>query len=163
LAEDFEGLGKHRDTALVVGDAGDGFTYEALNSAFRVLMSDADFLALARNRSFMDADHQLSLDAGAFVAALEYASQKEATLLGKPAPAFYGAAVARLGVDASATVMVGDDAEADVAGALSAGIGHALLVRTGKYQAGAEHSFTPPPTAVLDDLPAAVEWILANR
>jgi HAD superfamily hydrolase (TIGR01458 family) len=163
LKEDFEGLSEHPDTALVVGDAADGFTYEALNSAFRALTSGAAFLALARNRAFMDTDHALSLDAGAFVAALEYASQKEAILMGKPAPDFYSAAVSRLGVAASATVMVGDDAEADVSGALSAGIGHALLVRTGKYLSGAERSFSPAPTAVLDDLPAAVDWILGNR
>ena len=162
LAEDFDGLSEHPDAALVVGDAGDGFTYQALNLAFRALMSGAEFLALAKNRAFMDTDHALSLDAGAFVAALEYASQKEATLMGKPAPDFYAAAVSRLGVDVSSTVMVGDDAEADVSGALSAGIGHALLVRTGKYQPGAERSFSPPPTAVLDDLPAAVGWILGN-
>ena len=41
-------------------------------------------------------------------------------------------------------VMVGDDAEADVAGALRAGLGGALLVRTGKYTRGDEERFDPP-------------------
>jgi len=59
--------------------------------------------------------------------------------------------------------MVGDDAESDVCGALKAGIGTALLVRTGKYRAGDESRYAPHPTAVVDDLEAAVEWILACR
>ena len=63
----------------------------------------------------------LCLDAGAFIAALEYASRREAVLLGKPAPEFFPAALARPGLDASEVVMLGD-AEADVASALAAGL-----------------------------------------
>ena len=40
-------------------------------------------LALAMNRNFKDADGGLSLDAGPFVAALEYASKRKAILLAK--------------------------------------------------------------------------------
>ena len=49
----------------MVGDAAQGFTYAALNAAFRKLLAGAEFLALARNRSFKDEDGELSLDAGA--------------------------------------------------------------------------------------------------
>jgi HAD superfamily hydrolase (TIGR01458 family) len=160
LTEDFDGLAVYADRALVVGDAGRDFTYETLNAAFRVLVSGADFLALARNRTFMDEDDELSMDAGGFVAALEYATGREAIVLGKPATAFYAAAVDGLGCAPSEAVMVGDDVEADVSGALKAGLGAALLVRTGKYRPGAEDAATPPPTAVVDDIGAAVDWIL---
>jgi HAD superfamily hydrolase (TIGR01458 family) len=163
LLEDFHGLEDFLGKAVVVGDAGDGFTYDALNTAFRMLTAGADFLALAKNRVFMDTDQQLSLDAGPFVTALEFASQREAIVIGKPSEAFYAAAAKRLGCATADTVMVGDDLEADVSGALAAGIGNAILVRTGKYQAGAETDATPPPTVVLDDLTAAVEWILSPR
>ena len=63
---------------------------------FRKLLAGAAFLALARNRSFKDEDGELSLDTGAFVAALEYATQREAVLLGKPAPDFFQAALASM-------------------------------------------------------------------
>ena len=66
----------------------------------------------------MDEDGELSLDTGAFVTALEYATQREAVLLGKPAPDFFHAALASIACDGKEAVMVGDDAEADVAGAL---------------------------------------------
>jgi HAD superfamily hydrolase (TIGR01458 family) len=163
LAEDFAKLPASEAEAVVVGDAAEGFTYEALNGAFRKLLAGAQFLALARNRSFKDEDGELSLDAGAYVAALEYAAQCEAVLLGKPAADFFKAALASAEIDAKEAVMVGDDAEADVAGALAAGIGSALLVRTGKYRPGDERRADPPPSAIVEDLAAAASWIMDRR
>lgn len=162
LAEDFEGLPSGELGALVVGDAGEGFSYQALNRAFRVLEDGAAFYALAKNRSFQDRDERLSLDAGPFVAALEYASGREATVLGKPSPDFFGAALASLGLGPEAAAMVGDDVEADVGGAQAAGI-RGLLVRSGKYRAGDEGRIAPPPAAVVPDLAAAADWILTVR
>lgn len=159
LAEDFEGTPESGKPALVLGDAGEGFSYQALNAAFRQLVDGAEFLALAGNRTFMDRDGQLSLDAGAFVAALEYATQRRATILGKPAAAFFEAALSSMNCPARDAVMVGDDAEADVSGAIAAGVGAGLLVRTGKYRPGVEAGLDPAPTAVVDDFAAAVDWI----
>ncbi len=165
LEEDFAGLPGDGPgdgpEAVVVGDAAEGFTYQALNAAFRALVGGAEFLALARNRSFQDADGALSLDAGPFVAALEYASGREATLFGKPSRAFFEAALASLGCAADRAVMVGDDVESDVAGAMAAGL-MGVLLRCGKYRPGDEALIEPPPSAVLADLTEAVDWILAH-
>lgn len=161
LEEDFAGLTAAADAAVVIGDAAEGFTYEALNRAFRALMGGAAFVALARNRSFQDADHRLSLDAGPFVAALEYATGRQATLLGKPSPDFVRAAVDSLGCDPAETVMIGDDVESDIGGAMAVGL-LGVLVRTGKYRPGDEARIDPPPSAVVADLPEAVDWILAK-
>lgn len=162
LEADFAGLAGGGAEAVVIGDAAEGFTYGALNRAFRALEAGAAFLALARNRSFQDADGARSLDAGPFVAALEYATRREAVVLGKPSPDFFAAALDGLGCAADRAVMVGDDVEADVAGAQAAGI-PGVLVRTGKYRAGDEAAVDPPPAAVADDLAGAVEWILQRR
>ncbi len=161
LKEDFAGDWGAGGVAVVVGDAAEGFTFAAMNAAFRALMGGARFLALARNRSFLDADGELSIDAGAFVAALEYATGRAATVLGKPSPDFFAAALAGLGCSAEEAVMVGDDVEADVAGAQAAGM-TGVLVRTGKYRPGDEDSVSPPPDAVVGDIGAAVDWILAR-
>lgn len=161
LAEDFAGLkGLGPDKTVVVGDAAEYFTYDAMNAAFRALNGGATLMALAANRVFKDDDGELSIDAGAFVAALEYAAETTATVLGKPSAAFFQAALDSMGCAAAQAVMVGDDAEADVAGALKAGLGKAVLVRSGKFQAGDETRNKPPPSHVADDLPAAVAWIL---
>ncbi len=161
LEEDFAGLPKGGPEAVVVGDAGDSFSYAALNHAFRALDAGAEFLALANNRSFRDADGALSLDAGPFVAALAFASRREPLILGKPAPDYFLSALASMGCAPGEAVMVGDDVETDVGGAMAVGLA-GVLVRTGKYQPGAEASIAPPPSAVAADLPAAVDWILAQ-
>jgi len=161
LAVDFAGLPKGNREAVVVGDAGKGFTYDALNQAFRALERGAEFLALADNRAFRDGDGELSLDAGPFVRALAYAANREPVVLGKPAPDFFAAALAGMGCAAHEAAMVGDDVEADVGGAMAAGL-TGVLVRTGKYQPGVEARIDPPPSAVCDDLAAAVEWLLAG-
>lgn len=160
LEEDFAGTeGAAGGLAVVVGDAAEGFTYGAMNAAFRALMEGATFYALAKNRAFKDADGALSIDAGAFVTALEYATKREATLLGKPAKAFFAAALSSLGLPAAEVVMIGDDAEADVAGAMRCGL-QGILVQTGKYRPGDEEDTIPSPSVVLSDFPTAVEWLL---
>ena len=160
LEEDFASCAKQGPKAVILGDAGPHFNYAVLNAAFRRLAVGAPFLALAANRVFLDADGELSLDAGAFVAALEYASGKKAKLLGKPAPAFFSAAASSMGCELKDVTMVGDDAEADVAGALAAGAGQAILVRTGKYRERDESRVEPTPSAVVDGIVEAVEIIL---
>jgi HAD superfamily hydrolase (TIGR01458 family) len=163
LVEEFAGEGGRPHRAVIIGDAGEDFDFARLNHAFRELIGGAPFIALAKNRSFKDDDGALSLDAGAFVTALEFATGREALVLGKPSPAFFQAALASMNCAPETAVMVGDDAESDIAGALDAGLAAAVLVRTGKYRAGDETRFSPAPTATVADLSAATEWILARR
>lgn len=157
LDEEFEALDRERPNAVVVGDAAARFTYQRLNAAFRLLIDGAPLLAIATNRYFRETDG-LSLDAGPFVAALEYAAQAEATLFGKPAPAFFQAVLTDLGTSPAETVMIGDDVEADVNGALSLGL-QATLVRTGKYRPGDERRIGEGGHCVAD-VSEAVEAVL---
>ena len=143
---------------MVIGDARDAFTYASLNRAFRLIHDGAEFLALARNRNFLDGDQKLSLDVGGFVAALEYAAEKPAHVFGKPCAEFFLGAVDAMGLAPGQTAMIGDDAEADVGGAMRAGLA-GILVRTGKYRPGHEKRIDAP-TLVADDLAEAVEMLL---
>jgi HAD superfamily hydrolase (TIGR01458 family) len=127
----------HPDHVLV-GDLGEGFNYERLNPAFRHLMEGAELLALQKNR-YWQTDAGLSLDAGPFVAALEYASGRSASVVGKPERDFFRLALEDLGLEAHEVAMVGDDAEADIVGAKRAGLA-GIQVRTGKWQADAEEA-----------------------
>lgn len=145
--------------AVVVGDAGRAFTYDNLGRAFRLLLQGCPLLAMGVNRYFRD-ERELVLDAGPFVKALEYAADTEATVLGKPAPAFFQAAAASLGCKPEAVLMIGDDWESDVEGALRAGL-QALLVKTGKYQPGDEARVALPGARVAADLSEAVDAIPA--
>lgn len=132
LRPDFAGVPTRRPDAVVVGDAGPYFSYRRLNRALQLLMDGVPLLAIANNRYFRAADG-LNLDAGAFVAGLEYAAGVQAEVIGKPAAAMFHAACAQLGLPPEQVVMVGDDVEADVLGALDAGL-QAALVRTGKFR-----------------------------
>jgi HAD superfamily hydrolase (TIGR01458 family) len=159
LEEDFAGLSTGRNQAVVVGDAGHTFTYERLNAAYRKLVDGAELLALAMNRNFMDDDGRLSLDAGPFVTGLEYASRTKAILFGKPSAAFFDAAVRSLACARDEVVMIGDDAESDVGGAIQAGI-TGILVKTGKYRAGDEDHLPVAPACIAGALQDAAEKIL---
>jgi HAD superfamily hydrolase (TIGR01458 family) len=156
LAE-LERAGPHdHPDAILLGDLGEGFTPELLNSAFRDLMDGAQLLALQHNRYWRRADG-LALDVGAYSAALEYASGRDAIVLGKPAAEFFLAAMRDIGVERA--VMIGDDAEADVGGAMAAGL-PGVLVRTGKYRADALNARVTP-TAIVDSV-ADVPSLLAR-
>ena len=88
------------------------------------------------------------LDSGAFVAGLEYAAGLEAEVVGKPSRSYFQAALAELGAAPEDSVMVGDDVEADVAGAKAAGL-RGILVRTGKFREEALAAAEPQPDGVV--------------
>lgn len=117
---------------VLVGDLGEDFDYRRLNEAFRLLMDGAGLLALQKNRYWRTEDG-FSLDAGPFVAALEYASGETATVVGKPEESFFRLALADMGLEAGRVAMVGDDPESDVRGARVAGL-RGIQVKTGKYR-----------------------------
>ena len=135
---------------VLVGDLGHGFNYARLNEAFRHLMEGAGLVALQRNRFWQEADG-LSLDAGPFVTALEYASGKTAIVVGKPERAFFETALRDMELDAEDVAMVGDDAESDVAGAQKAGL-LGVQVQTGKYRSGYRTGTTGEPDAEIESV-----------
>ncbi len=140
--------------AVVVGDLGSDWTYEVLDAAFRWVLEGAELVAIQRNRYWRTAG-ALHLDAGPFVAALEYASGRQAVVAGKPGLPFFEAAARSLDLPLPRLAMVGDDLEADVLGARSAGAS-GILVRTGKFREEDLDRPGPGPDHVLGsvaDLP----------
>jgi HAD superfamily hydrolase (TIGR01458 family) len=117
---------------VILGDAEDVITYSCLNSAFRDLMGGAELIALERDRYWMDRDG-LSLSAGPFISALEFATGKNAVLMGKPSPDFFDLALNDMDLSKEEVVMIGDDIQTDVRGAQNAGM-KGVLVMTGKYR-----------------------------
>jgi HAD superfamily hydrolase (TIGR01458 family) len=146
--------------AVIVGDLGSAFGYDVLNRAFRSVMDGAQLVALQKNRFWLTPDG-LSLDVGPFVAALEYATGREAFVVGKPAAGFFATVLGELRVEPTAAVMVGDDIESDVGGALRAGLA-GVLVRTGKYREDAVRACGIHPTAVVDSI-AAIPALLQSH
>jgi len=137
--------------AVMVGDLGERWSYALLQEAFEYVMAGAELIALSRDRYWLNQD-RLALDAGPFVAALEFATGKSAMVAGKPSPAFYAAAVRSLEVEpASSVAMVGDDLWSDVEGAQRAGL-QGWLVRTGKYREPALQESGILPDRILESV-----------
>jgi len=132
---------------VLVGDVRECLSYSAFDAAFRHLMAGAELLALQRGRYFLRPDGP-HLDTGAFVALLEYASTKQARVLGKPAPAFFQIALHDLGCSPDEVAVVGDDITTDVAGAKAIGA-FSILVQTGKYDAASLGDATVQPDLVI--------------
>jgi HAD superfamily hydrolase (TIGR01458 family) len=158
LVEEFQCLNNSAPNAVVIGDAGESFDYSHLNQAFRLIMEGAEFIAMGNNRYFQEPDG-LSLDIGPFVSALEYATGRQALVLGKPASAFFQQAVASMGLEPGEVMMVGDDLLADVVGAMEAGL-CATLVKTGKYRVGDEVSLQDSQAWIEKDIVAVVDRLI---
>jgi len=161
--EDFEGLRTLGDDAergagsVVIGDIGEAWDFRTLNRAFRLLMAEPRpiLVALGMSRYAQGADG-LVLDVAPFIKALEHAAGCEAVVMGKPAKAFFDAAVRNLGASPEDVVMIGDDIRGDVAGAQAAGL-RGVLVRTGKFRAK-DLDDDIRPDAVLDSVAELPRW-----
>jgi HAD superfamily hydrolase (TIGR01458 family) len=136
------------------------FAWGRLNAAFAELRHGARLVCLHRNRWWQTSRGPL-LDAGAFVAGLEYAAGVEAEVVGKPARAYFQAALAALGAAAEDATMVGDDVEADVVAAKRAGL-RGVLVRTGKFEEKTLAAAEIEPDAVLDSVADLPAWLDAR-
>lgn len=124
--------------AVVVGDAGDDLPFGHLDVAFRAVRRGAELVAMHRNPWWQTRRGE-TLDSGAIVAGLEYATGRRAVLCGKPSRVVFRQAVRSLAGDlglrrlpAGSVAMVGDDLVADVQAAQRAGL-RGVLVLTGKH------------------------------
>jgi HAD superfamily hydrolase (TIGR01458 family) len=136
--------------AVVVGDLGPAWNFDTMNRVFRWLLDGVEFVALHRNR-YWKTGGEWVLDVGAFVAAFEYATGREATLVGKPSRPMFEAAAGSMGLALSDVAMVGDDLQADIAGAQAVGI-QGIMVRTGKFRAAELESSDVRPDRVVDSI-----------
>lgn len=161
LAEDFVGFeirGPGEDVdAVVLGDLYRDFTWQRLNGLFQTVAAGAPLVALHKNR-VSRREEGISLDLGPFVAALEYAAEVEARVVGKPSEAFFDLALAGLGLAPERVLMVGDDIEADIGGALSAGLA-AVQVRTGKYRPQDDDHPKVKPTGRIGSITELAAWL----
>jgi HAD superfamily hydrolase (TIGR01458 family) len=151
-----------RPTHVLVCDPSYGATYADLDAAFRAVRDGAELVATQLGRVVRrdDGEH---LDTGGWVRLLEYATGVRARVLGKPSPEFFRLALETVGSTPERALVVGDDRDADVAGARAVGAG-SVLVRTGKgahAAAGDGAVGGPEPDAEVDSL-ADVPELLAG-
>jgi HAD superfamily hydrolase (TIGR01458 family) len=163
LEGSLELVGDHADAVLIGGcdetvEPNQVFSYMNLARAFAEIQAGASLYCLHKNRWWQTARGPL-LDAGAFVAGLEYATGVEATVLGKPSPSYFAAALDALEAEPERTWLVTDDVEVDVPGARLFGM-RTALVRTGKFRPESLEGAQVSPDIVVSSLahfPALLE------
>ena len=168
ILDDLKGIqliGMNADAVLVGGadeteEPNRIYSYLNLNRAFLELQAGAELYCLHKNRWWQTGDGP-RLDSGAFVAGLEYAADAEATVLGKPSPAYFGAALDALDSDPELTWMVGDDIEGDVVGAQAMGM-RTVLVRTGKFRPDELEHTRVVPDGIVSSIAHLPDWLEAN-
>ena len=166
--DDLDGLeliGMNADAVLVGGadeseEPGRIYSYLNLNRAFLELQAGAELYCLHRNRWWQTAAGP-RLDAGAVVAGLEYAAGIEATVLGKPSPQYFAAALEAIDADPELTWMVGDDLEGDIAGAQVQGM-RTVLVRTGKFRPDELEHTSVLPDGIVSSIAQLGDWLEHN-
>lgn len=134
-----EEAGQHgaRAAAVIVGDSPEEATFDNLNRAFRLIRGGARLVGMHRNPWWLTADGP-TLDSGAYVAGLEFATAVRATIVGKPAATFFSTGVAllrrQMGRELARrdVAMVGDDVRTDIRAAQRAGL-RAVFVLSGKH------------------------------
>lgn len=117
---------------VVIGDMGASFNFPRLNRAFRAVLNGAKLVALQKKRSWRTEDG-LFLDAGPFVVALEYATDQNAVVVGKPSRPYFRMVLDDLALPPDRVAMIGDDIEIDVRGAQRMGM-QGWLVKTGRFR-----------------------------
>ena len=168
ILDDLEGLqliGMNADAVLVGGadegeETGRVFSYLNLNRAFLELQAGAELYCLHKNRWWQTGAGP-RLDAGAFVAGLEYAADTEATVLGKPSPEYFAAALEAIDADPELAWMVGDDLEGDVLGAQRQGM-RTVLVRTGKFRPDDLEHAGVHPDGIVSSIAQLPDWLEQN-
>lgn len=132
-------------------------TYDRLRRGLRAVMAGAAFVAVNRDPR-LPVEQGFEPGTGSIAVALEYASGREAEIVGKPAPGIVLEALRLLGVPAERTLMVGDGLDLDVVAGNAAGVDTALVLTglTTAEQARAAIG-NRAPTMVFEGLPKLLE------
>lgn len=136
-------------------------TYAKIQRAALALQAGAAFFATHPDVTCPTPEGPIP-DVGSFLAMFETACGRTATVLGKPEATMVEGALARLGVGAGDTVMVGDRLATDIAMAARAGL-TSCLVRTGVTSTDALASADVVPDHVFDDLAGVLAWARSGR
>lgn len=118
---------EHSDARAVVVGWNPRGTYDDIRKAANLVRQGLPFIASNLDATY-PAEGQLLPGTGAIVAAIEVASGRTCTAVGKPKPELFALALERAGADASRALFVGDRPETDIVGARAAGLRCALAL-----------------------------------
>ncbi len=143
------GTAQAGEATIVVVAGHDEFDYAELRGATQAILGGAALIGANRDRTFPREDGMWP-GTGAILAALEYATEATAEIVGKPEPGIFRVALERLAP--GRTLVIGDRLDADLGGAAAAGLDGAIVLTGAASHEEAEAAQDPAPVAVAANL-----------
>ena len=125
--------GSEEPDFVIIGDFRDNWDVHRLNQAFKYVLKGAELLGTQGNNYFLDQKGEPVIDTGSFVKLIANTANVTPIIFGKPSKEFFDQALKRLNLTKKESVVIGDDIESDIQGAINADI-RSILVETGKGQ-----------------------------
>jgi len=146
---------------FVVCGKDETLTWDKLATATLNIRAGAKFIGTNADTT-LPTEYGITHGNGAILAALQAATGVSPTIIGKPEPIIYQQALALLGVEAEATIAIGDRLETDILGAVRTGI-RSIMVLTGISSEQDLKTSSYQPTWVMQDISAVTQALKANR
>ncbi len=144
---------------VIIGDFHDNWDVNRLNVAFQyVIKYNAILLGTQGNKYYLDRNGEPVIDTGSFVWMVANAANVTPKIFGKPSKEYFVQALKRLDLSAKNTVVIGDDIESDIEGALNANI-RGILVKTGKGQFYQPSKARIKPDLVIESFSSILEYL----
>ena len=156
LIHHFDGMIDDKNPeAIVIGDIGDRWNYQIVNDIFKRVLGGADLVAMHKSK-YWNPEGELLIDTGAFITGIEYATSKEAIVIGKPSSHYFTAALEKIQSNfKDGFFMIGDDIESDIIASQNLG-GTGILVFTGKTKYPLDESYRFNPDYEVHSLHEAI-------
>lgn len=162
VEREFQEFPKVNDTEIpdhvIIGDFHDNWDVNRINQAFKYVFKGSKLLGTQGNKYYLDREGEPVIDTGSFIDMIARAANIEPLIFGKPSKEYFLQALKRVNLEPEETLVIGDDIESDIQGALNAGI-RAILVKTGKgqyYKPGDSHI---KPSFVLDSFSSLIDYL----
>ena len=128
-----------------------------IDIACQLIKGGAEAVSLHRDVSYPEGG-RFYVSLGPVVASLELVTGKPVTIIGKPSARFFGLSLEHAGFEKAETVMIGDNYDGDVRGAIKAGL-RAIQVKTGSYNPKLIEEADTPPTWTLSSIADLPRWL----
>ncbi len=162
VAEEFQEfpqvMGSEIPDFVIIGDFHDNWDVNRLNVAFKYVLRGAKLLGMQGNRFYLDSNGEPVIDTGTFVQMIANATNVTPKIFGKPSREYFLQALEKLNLAPDEVIVIGDDLESDIQGAINANI-KSILVKTGKGQYYNATKVKIKPNLVLDSFSSLIELI----
>ncbi|MFX0084014.1 MAG: HAD-IIA family hydrolase [Candidatus Hodarchaeota archaeon] len=142
---------------VIIGDFHDNWDVNRLNEAFKFVFKGAKLLGTQGNWYYLDSRGEPVIDTGSFVNMIAKAANVEPLIFGKPSKEYFLQALKKINLKQDEVLVVGDDIDSDIQGAINAGI-MGILVRTGKGQYFESDKSQILPFKIIDSFNSLIEF-----